>query len=80
MLCTVGCYKKVHMDLGLKITFLSAKIIPKARALNNDTFCLDRVNYVFLLVFSCLIEKILLTFTGEYLRALTVSSRKEKSD
>lgn len=77
MLCTVGCYKKVHMDLGLKIT-LSVKIIPKTRALSNDTFCLDRVNYVFLLVFSCLIEKILLTFTGEYLRALTVSSRKEK--
>lgn len=67
--------------------FQSVKVIPQARALNNDRFCLDRVNYlglVFLLVSSYFVEKdsltleILVTLIGKYLRGLTVPNRKEK--
>lgn len=68
--------------------FQSVKVIPQARALNNDRFCLDRVNYlglVFLLVSSYFIEKdsltleILVTLTGKYLRALTFLAEKKKN-
>lgn len=41
----------VRMDLRLKIIIKSVKVIPQARALNNDKFCLDRVNYLDLVFF-----------------------------